>query len=112
MIAKVNLIVGGDRRGDMAMSGEGRRHHNLVPLAALISRELRNEKMETPSVRYGCAAQSRKGEDYFLMKTDCQRVPGNASSTFSVFAVCFYAFLLSLYVILYNLNGKWKDQGR
>lgn len=72
---------------DMA-SGEGRRHrHNLVPLAALISREMRSEKMENPTVRYGHAAQSRKGEDYFLTKTDCQRVPGNPSSTFSVFAV-------------------------
>ncbi|KAF8390101.1 hypothetical protein HHK36_024623 [Tetracentron sinense] len=69
-------------------SGEGRRHHhNLVPLAVLISRELRSEKMEKPSVRYGYAAQSRKGEDYFLMKTDCQRVPGNSSSTFSVFGI-------------------------
>ncbi|XP_068641592.1 probable protein phosphatase 2C 15 [Aristolochia californica] len=68
-------------------SAEGRRHQSLVPLAALISRELRNEKMENPSVRYGCAAQSRKGEDYFLTKTDCQRVPGNPSSTFSVFAI-------------------------
>ncbi|XP_059454815.1 probable protein phosphatase 2C 15 isoform X1 [Corylus avellana] len=72
---------------DMA-SGEGRRHrHNLVPLAALISREMRSEKMEKPTVRYGNAAQSRKGEDYFLIKTDCQRVPGNSSSTFSVFAI-------------------------
>ncbi|XP_059454820.1 probable protein phosphatase 2C 15 isoform X2 [Corylus avellana] len=69
-------------------SGEGRRHrHNLVPLAALISREMRSEKMEKPTVRYGNAAQSRKGEDYFLIKTDCQRVPGNSSSTFSVFAI-------------------------
>lgn len=62
-------------------------HHNLVPLAALISRELKNERMEKPTVRYGYAAQSRKGEDYFLMKTDCQRVLGNPSSSFSVFAV-------------------------
>ncbi|KAF3431915.1 hypothetical protein FNV43_RR26651 [Rhamnella rubrinervis] len=69
-------------------SGEGRRrHHNLVPLAALISREMRSEKMEKPTVRYGHAAQSRKGEDYFLIKTDCQRVPGNPSSTFSAFAI-------------------------
>lgn len=69
-------------------SVEGRRHqHNLVPLAALISRELKNEKMEKPTVRYGHAAQSRKGEDYFLIKTDGQRVPGNSSSTFSAFAV-------------------------
>ncbi|XWS68832.1 hypothetical protein CRYUN_Cryun04dG0126800 [Craigia yunnanensis] len=69
-------------------SGEGRRHrHDLVPLAALISREMKNEKMEKPTVRYGLAAQSRKGEDYFLIKTDCQRVPGNPSSTFSVLAI-------------------------
>ncbi|KAF8376909.1 hypothetical protein HHK36_030279 [Tetracentron sinense] len=71
-------------------SGEGRRHHhhrNLVPLAALISREMKNEKMERPAVRYGYAAQSRKGEDYFMMKTDYQRVTGNSSSKFSVFAI-------------------------
>ncbi|ONI31475.1 hypothetical protein PRUPE_1G315600 [Prunus persica] len=69
-------------------SGEGRRHHhNLVPLAALISRELKSEKMEKPTVRYGHAAQSRKGEDYFLIKTDGQRVTGNSSSTFSAFAI-------------------------
>lgn len=81
-------------------SREGRRHHNhrhhnLVPLAALISKEVRNERLEKPTVRYGNAAQSRKGEDYFLMKTDCQRVPGNPSSTFSVFAVS----SLSLFLI-------------
>nr|GMD18515.1 probable protein phosphatase 2C 15 [Ipomoea batatas] len=64
-----------------------RYNHDLVPLAALISREMRNEKMEKPTVRYGCAAQSKKGEDYFMMKTDCQRVPGNPSSSFSVFAI-------------------------
>nr|CAD1834975.1 unnamed protein product [Ananas comosus var. bracteatus] len=43
--------------------------------------------MERPSVRYGCAAQSKKGEDYFLMRTDCLRVPANPSTSFSVFAV-------------------------
>ena len=62
-------------------SSEGRRHHhNLVPLAALISKEMRTEKMEKPTVRYGHAAQSRNGEDYFLIKTDCQRVPGDRKS--------------------------------
>ncbi|KAI8539066.1 hypothetical protein RHMOL_Rhmol09G0152600 [Rhododendron molle] len=68
-------------------SRDERRRHNLVPLAALISREMRSEKMEKPTLRYGYAAQSRKGEDYFLMKTDCQRIQGNAASTFSVFAI-------------------------
>lgn len=79
-------------------SSEGKRHHrNLVPLAALISKEMRSEKMEKPTVRYGHAAQSRKGEDYFLIKTDCQRVPGNSSSAFSVFAVNFLPYSLKFY---------------
>lgn len=72
------------------MGSREKRHkhqHDLVPLAALLSRELRNEKMEKPAVRYGCAAQSRKGEDYVLTKTDCQRVLGNPSTSFSVFGV-------------------------
>ncbi|GAU14791.1 hypothetical protein TSUD_50030 [Trifolium subterraneum] len=70
-------------------SGEGRRrhHHGLVPLAALLKREMKSERMEKPTVRIGQAAQSKKGEDYFLVKTDCQRVPGNSSTAFSVFAI-------------------------
>ncbi|XP_010245443.1 PREDICTED: probable protein phosphatase 2C 5 [Nelumbo nucifera] len=60
----------------------------LVPLGTLIGRELRNsEKIEKPSVRYGQAALAKKGEDYFLIKPDCQRLPGNPSSSFSVFAI-------------------------
>ncbi|KAM1299732.1 hypothetical protein EV2_011444 [Malus domestica] len=68
-------------------SVDRRQHHNMVPLAALISRELKSEKMEKPTVRYGHAAQSRKGEDYFLIKTDGQRVPGNSSAAFTAFAI-------------------------
>ncbi|CAH2066160.1 unnamed protein product [Thlaspi arvense] len=73
-------------------SGEAKRrnhhhHENLVPLAALISRETKAAKMEKPIVRFGQAAQSRKGEDYFLINTDCLRVPSNTSTTFSVFAI-------------------------
>ena len=89
-------------------SSEGRRHHhNLVPLAALISKEMRTEKMEKPTVRYGHAAQSRKGEDYFLIKTDCQRVPGNSSSAFSVFAVKFLPSSLKFYfAMLHGLEPR------
>ena len=65
----------------------GEKERKLVPLAALIRREMKSEKMEKPTVRFGSAAQSRKGEDYFLMNTDSQRVPGNPSSSFSAFAV-------------------------
>lgn len=73
-------------------SREGKRfshqhHENLVPLAALLSRETRAAKMEKPIVRYGEAAQSRKGEDYLLIKTDTLRVPSSSSSAFSVFAI-------------------------
>lgn len=59
----------------------------LVPLATLIGRELRNEKVEKPFVKYGQAGLAKKGEDYFLIKTDCQRIPGDSSTLFSVFAV-------------------------
>ncbi|KAJ1385600.1 PPM-type phosphatase domain [Sesbania bispinosa] len=59
----------------------------LVPLATLIGQELRNEKTEKPFVKYGQAGLAKKGEDYFLIKTDCQRVPGDSSTLFSVFAI-------------------------
>ncbi|KAJ8772007.1 hypothetical protein K2173_027184 [Erythroxylum novogranatense] len=58
-----------------------------LPLATLIGRELRNEKVEKPFVKYGQAALAKKGEDYFLIKPDCQRVPGNLATSFSVFAI-------------------------
>ncbi|KAF8116967.1 hypothetical protein N665_0013s0026 [Sinapis alba] len=62
-------------------------HENLVPLAALLSRETRAAKMEKLIVRYGEAAQSRKGEDYFLIKTDTLRIfdghNGKAAAVFT-----------------------------
>ena len=75
-------------------SREGKRpsHETLVPLAALLSRETRAAKMEKPIVRYGEAAQSRKGEDYLLINTD---------TTFSVFAVTLK--ICSVINILINL---------
>ncbi|XP_074321029.1 putative protein phosphatase 2C 5 [Silene latifolia] len=59
----------------------------LIPLATLIGRELRSEKVEKPIIRYGQAALAKKGEDYFLIKTDYQRIPGNPDTCFSVFAI-------------------------
>lgn len=59
----------------------------LVPLGTLIGRELRSEKVEKPSIKCGQAALAKKGEDYFLIKPDCQRVPGDPSTSFSVFAI-------------------------
>ena len=65
----------------------------LVPLGTLIGRELRSEKVENPVIRYGQAALAKKGEDYFLIKPHCQRIPGNPSTSFSVFAVIFASCL-------------------
>uniref|UniRef100_A0A1J3DKY4 protein-serine/threonine phosphatase n=1 Tax=Noccaea caerulescens TaxID=107243 RepID=A0A1J3DKY4_NOCCA len=66
---------------------ESKAKHSLVPLATLIGRELRSEKVEKPLVKYGQAALAKKGEDYFLIKTDCERIPGDPSSAFSVFGI-------------------------
>ncbi|KAG2694701.1 hypothetical protein I3843_08G153400 [Carya illinoinensis] len=71
----------------MSQTEVSRMKHPLVPLATLIGRELRNEKVEKPFVKYGQAALAKKGEDYFLIKPDCQRIPGNQSTSFSVFAI-------------------------
>ncbi|KAJ8529574.1 hypothetical protein K7X08_036409 [Anisodus acutangulus] len=58
-----------------------------VPLGTLIGRELRNDKAEQPTIKYGQAALAKKGEDYFLIKPDCQRIPSNPLTSFSVFAI-------------------------
>lgn len=36
---------------------------------------------------YGQSDLAKKGEDYFLIKPDCERVPGDPSTSFSVFAI-------------------------
>ncbi|PIA56426.1 hypothetical protein AQUCO_00700626v1 [Aquilegia coerulea] len=59
----------------------------MVPLAVLLKRELSNEKIEKPDLIHGQANQSKKGEDFTLLKTECQRVPGDGASTFSVFGL-------------------------
>ncbi|KAJ9681811.1 hypothetical protein PVL29_017944 [Vitis rotundifolia] len=71
----------------MSETEVSRMKSSLVPLATLIGRELRNDKVEKPYIKYGQAALAKKGEDYFLIKADCQRVPGNPSTSFSVFAI-------------------------
>ncbi|XP_008807757.1 probable protein phosphatase 2C 33 [Phoenix dactylifera] len=72
---------------------DARRHRDpsmrppLVPLATLIGRELRGDKSEKPTLKCGHHAFAKRGEDYFLIKPDCLRIPGNSSSSFSVFAI-------------------------
>ncbi|ONK67261.1 uncharacterized protein A4U43_C06F18300 [Asparagus officinalis] len=44
-------------------------------------------RTEKPDVLHGQASQSKKGEDFTFLKTECQRVPGDGISTFSVFGL-------------------------
>uniref|UniRef100_A0A1D1XWM4 protein-serine/threonine phosphatase n=1 Tax=Anthurium amnicola TaxID=1678845 RepID=A0A1D1XWM4_9ARAE len=61
----------------------------LVPLATLFGQELRKNGKAAgePVVTCGHAGLAKRGEDYFLIKRDCQRALGGSPSTFSVFAV-------------------------
>ncbi|KAI5076559.1 hypothetical protein GOP47_0008624 [Adiantum capillus-veneris] len=60
---------------------------SMVPLASLLKLEKENDKLETPAIQYGQAFQAKKGEDFILVKLDCQRIPGDGSSTFAAFGV-------------------------
>ncbi|XP_022774109.1 probable protein phosphatase 2C 12 isoform X1 [Durio zibethinus] len=67
------------------MSSKG--DHQTVPLSVLLKRELANEKIERPEIVHGQASQSKKGEDFTLLKTECQRAMGDGVTTFSVFGL-------------------------
>ncbi|KAI3680167.1 hypothetical protein L2E82_50613 [Cichorium intybus] len=58
-----------------------------VPLSALLKRESANEKADRPEIASGQANQSKKGEDFALIKTECQRVLGDGVTTYSVFGI-------------------------
>lgn len=60
---------------------------NPVAFGTLIGREFRKGDVAKPLIKYGNAALAKKGEDYFLVKLDCERVLGDPSSSFAVFAV-------------------------
>ncbi|CAN6539929.1 hypothetical protein ACFX2I_016724 [Malus domestica] len=62
-------------------------NHQTVPLSVLLKRELANEKIERPEIIHGQASQSKKGEDFTLVKTECQRIVGDGVSTYSVFGL-------------------------
>ncbi|KDP38368.1 hypothetical protein JCGZ_04293 [Jatropha curcas] len=63
------------------------RDHQTVPLSVLLKRELASERVEKPDILHGHASQSKKGEDFTLIKTECQRVVGDGVSTYSVFGL-------------------------
>ncbi|GLT92252.1 hypothetical protein SLE2022_100990 [Rubroshorea leprosula] len=61
--------------------------HQTVPLSVLLKRELASEKVEKPDIVHGLANQSKKGEDFTLLKNECQRAMGDGVTTFSVFGI-------------------------
>ncbi|CAJ2641012.1 unnamed protein product [Trifolium pratense] len=65
----------------------GRNEH--VPLSVLLKRELANEKMDKSDmvVVYSQASENKKGEDFTLLKNECQRVVADGVSTYSVFGL-------------------------
>jgi hypothetical protein len=72
---------------------------SAVPLSQLLSRDLHSQKLPRPLLRYGHCSQAKKGEDRVLVRTECQRIPGDSSSGFSVFAVSHFLLLPSLHEI-------------
>lgn len=68
--------------------------HHTVPLSVLLKRESASEKVVKPEIQHGEAKQIKKGEDFTLLKTECQRVVGDGVSRFSVFAVCYFRLVL------------------
>lgn len=95
--------------------------HQTVPLSVLLKRELASEKVEKPEICHGQASQSKKGEDFTLLKTECQRILGDGVTTYSVFGVCLScSFLMFLdycgficahcvldYTSFIQLNSSW-----
>nr|XP_043637138.1 probable protein phosphatase 2C 12 [Erigeron canadensis] len=61
--------------------------HQTIPLSVLLKRELANEKVERPDIVSGQANQSKKGEDFTFIKSECQRLIGDGVTTYSVFGV-------------------------
>jgi hypothetical protein len=81
----------------MSTKGE----HHTVPLSVLLKRESANEKIDNPELIHGQHNQSKKGEDFTLVKTECQRVMGDGVTTFSVFGVIIC--LLSLLIVVLSI---------
>ncbi|KAJ3697150.1 hypothetical protein LUZ61_000855 [Rhynchospora tenuis] len=58
-----------------------------VPLAVLLKREMSNEKSEKPDLLHGEASQKKKGEDFTLLRAECERTQETGTTSFSVFGL-------------------------
>lgn len=89
------------------MSSYTKGEHQTVPLSVLLKRELSNEKIENPEIFHGQANHSKKGEDFTLVKTECQRVLGDDVTTYHVFGVCFGSYFLFARLFLVWMLIAW-----
>lgn len=58
-----------------------------LPLGSLLPSEELQMEDEYPMLSHGQVMQTLKEEDFTFVKTDCERVPGDPSTTFAAFAV-------------------------
>jgi hypothetical protein len=74
----------------------GRRAQHLAALSTLFSAgDIQPCITDSqPSVSYGQAFQAKKEEDFIIIKTNCQRISGDGSTTFDAFAVHIYYSLI------------------
>lgn len=70
--------------------------HQTVPLSVLLKREVASEKIDRPVITHGQASESKKGEDFTLLKMECERNVEDGIKTYCVFAVRTSLFLSSL----------------
>lgn len=56
-------------------------------LGRSLSLSLEMEDEESPVLSHGHVMQSLKNEDCTFAKTDCERIPGDSSTTFAAYAV-------------------------
>lgn len=61
---------------------------------AVVGSELPPSDEEYPLLSYGECKQYKKEEDFAVAKTDCERVPGDPSTTYAAFMVQFLIYFL------------------
>jgi len=57
-------------------------------LSQQLALQLQMGEEEHPILSHGQVMQALKEEDFTFVKMDCERVPGDPSTTFAAFAVC------------------------
>jgi len=85
--------------------GPGEKLVEQMVSVALVSSELQRNEEESPLLSHGQHMQYRKEEDFAVAKTDCERVSGDASTTFAAFMVHTHpSFFMKLFGLRKPIN--------